>query len=94
MSEVRGTMTKEQDEWIELHGVTHCPPGPVVTMDWGGRSYGRSRAAELDEHAMICRVAMTGGVRALNGVDLNQPRIKRRKRCQLLRNSSVIAAGW
>jgi hypothetical protein len=45
-------MTRAQLEFIRVHGVTRCPPGPMFRMSWGSRRRRRG-LPEQGEQDMI-----------------------------------------
>lgn len=61
--------TREQIEFIRRHGITRCPPGPVVPMSWGGRPRRKDLRAEMpaDVFDRLERLAATmrGGHRII-----------------------------
>lgn len=40
-------MTKEQQDWIDKHGVKKCPPSPSFQFNWRGHSLAMQPASEL-----------------------------------------------
>lgn len=65
-------MTPDQVEWIRQHGITKCPPGPVIPMEW--HDHRSPQATERDRLLSMTRagaplVILGGGNQA---VDLKQ----------------------
>lgn len=40
-------ITQDQLDFIRRHGITRCPPTPIVPMYWGSRRHGRRQNGAL-----------------------------------------------
>lgn len=73
-------MNSQQLEFIRVHGITHCPPGPTFDVSWSDPR--RGRAHQKTEREILNGLRSGSGVLAaapgmnLKDGDLGRPRIR------------------